>query len=50
MDKRIEIFKDMVLLAERALEELTEDEIQELYGSDYYFELKRYIKRMYWGS
>lgn len=38
-----ELFNDMVILAKLGFESLTEDEIQEWYGSDYYAKLKKYI-------
>lgn len=40
-----QLFFDMRHLASLMLDELTEDEIQEWYGSDYFAELKKYIKR-----
>jgi hypothetical protein len=44
ISRKNRLFIEMKVLAERALEDLTEDEIQEFYGSDYYCELKNYIK------
>ena len=44
MKKEKELLLDMTILARMALSELTEDEIQEWYGSDYFNELKKYIK------
>lgn len=35
---------DMLILARLKLEEMSENEIQENYGSDYYWELKKYLK------
>lgn len=44
MRKEKELLLDMTILARMALSELTEDEIQEWYGSDYFNDLKEYIK------
>lgn len=44
ISRKNRLFIEMHYLAIRALEELTEEEIQELYGSDYYQELSQYIK------
>jgi len=44
MRKEKELLLDMTILARMALSELTEDEIQEWYGSDYFHELKEYIR------
>jgi hypothetical protein len=38
-----QLFEDMVLLAKLGFESLTEEEIQEWYGSDYYVKLKKYL-------
>lgn len=43
--RKSSLFFDMRHLASMMLDELTEDEIQEWYGSDYYVELKKYIKQ-----
>ena len=41
--KEFELFLDLLILAKIAFETLTEDEIQEWYGSDYYAELKKFL-------
>ena len=38
-----QLFEDMVHLAKLGFESLTEDEVQEWYGSDYYANLKKYL-------
>jgi hypothetical protein len=44
MRKEKEMLFDMVILAMMAMSELTVDEIQKWYGSDYYNELKKYVR------
>lgn len=44
MKLKDKLFIDMIILAKYALEEMTEEEIQENYGSDYYHWLKKYIR------
>lgn len=41
--KEFELFLDLLILAKIGFETLTEDEIQEWYGSDYYSELKKFL-------
>lgn len=38
-----QLFSDLLILAKLGFESLTEDEIQEWYGSDYYARLKKYL-------
>jgi hypothetical protein len=43
-DRKLQLLIDTLILAGNALDNLTEDEIQEMYGSDYYYyELRRFI-------
>ncbi|MEM5014141.1 hypothetical protein WKH57_25870 [Niallia taxi] len=44
LKRKDELFIEMVTLAERAIEDLSEDDIQELFGSDGFHEIKNYIK------
>jgi hypothetical protein len=37
---------DIMIIAELYLEEMTDEEIQEQFGSDYYAELKKHIKKI----
>lgn len=43
VNEKLELFIDLVILAKMGFESLTEDEIQENYGSDYYAKLKKYL-------
>jgi hypothetical protein len=40
------LWLDMIIAAQLYLEELSEDNIQEFYGSDYYKALKDYIREV----
>jgi hypothetical protein len=42
-DRKLQLLIDALILAGNALDEMSEDEIQEQFGSDYYYELKRFI-------
>ena len=44
MKRNDQLFLDVIHLAELGFESLTEHEIQEWYGSDYYVELRKYLK------
>jgi hypothetical protein len=46
LTRRQELFIEMVILAEQYLEEMSEDEIQENFGSDYYYELKKFCRKV----
>ncbi|MGE7650460.1 hypothetical protein ACQKM1_22195 [Peribacillus frigoritolerans] len=41
--KKFELCLDVLILAKLGFESLTEEEIQEWYGSDYYAELKKFL-------
>ena len=44
LSKERQLFIDMVVLAQCSFEELTDEEIQNLYGSDYHHEMKMYLR------
>ncbi|WP_158553379.1 hypothetical protein [Peribacillus saganii] len=43
MKRKDELFIEVLILARNMLESMEEDEIQAQFGSDYYYELQRFI-------